>query len=56
MRDPNIPDHAISLPNKFFEAAAAKKPILASSGTFVENWFQSTNLVNWQITEVLIAY
>ena len=35
MRNPNIPDHAISLPNKFFEAAAAKKPILASSGTFV---------------------
>ena len=35
MRDPSIPDHAISLPNKFFEAAAAKKPIIASSGTFV---------------------
>ncbi|MEC7697464.1 MAG: glycosyltransferase, partial [Candidatus Thermoplasmatota archaeon] len=35
MRDPGIPDHAISLPNKFFEAAAAKKPIVASSGTFV---------------------
>ena len=35
MRDPKIPDHAISLPNKFFEAAAAKRPLVASSGTFI---------------------
>ena len=35
MRDPQVPDHAISLPNKFFEAAAAKRPLVASHGTFI---------------------
>lgn len=35
VRDPAIPDHAVAMPNKLFEAAVAGRPLLAAKGTLV---------------------
>ena len=35
VRDPAMPDHAIAMPNKLFEAAAAGRPLLAAQETLM---------------------
>ena len=44
LRDPQVSDHAISMPNKFFEAAAAGRPLIASHGTLVGEMVSKHNI------------